>query len=82
MPGALVSGRQSKWRRGVSIPDRLGFRGMDTNASAAMRIDLAKQHGAGLERELETVSALAQCPGCGGVGTYTEERAPRRRSSS
>lgn len=80
VPGALASPRRpSKWQRGISLPDRNAFQGMTTNAAASMQLEMAARRGARLDSELETVSALSICPGCGGVGTYVEQRVPRRR---
>lgn len=80
VPGALASSRRaSRWQRGVSAPDHLGLQGMTTNAAAAMRIEMAKAKGSRLDAELATTSLLAECPGCGAVGTYAERRLPRRR---
>jgi hypothetical protein len=78
VPGALaVAPRVSRRLRGVSVRDQLGFRGVNTNAAASMQLDLAKQRGAGLDARMETVSAMRTCPGCGGVGSFTETPAPR-----
>jgi ribosomal protein S27AE len=70
--------RASKWQRGVSAPDRLGFRGMDTNAGTAMQLDMAKVRSAHLDHTLSVVSAMDECPSCGALGVFTEERVPRR----
>ncbi|HEV7720488.1 MAG TPA: hypothetical protein VGO60_04360 [Iamia sp.] len=78
VPGALAAPhRVSKWQRGISAPDHLGFRGMTTNATASMQLDLAKPRAARLDAQMEVISALATCPGCGGVGTYVEQPVPR-----
>jgi hypothetical protein len=80
VPRALASqARVSKWQRGVSAPDHLGFRGMTTNASASMQLDMAKAKSARFDARMTTVAVMNECPGCGAVGTYVETRAPRRR---
>jgi hypothetical protein len=70
--------RLSKWQRGVPVPDHMSWRGMTTNASAAMQLDLAKARGARVDADLINVAGMQECPGCGAVATYVEEPAPRR----
>ncbi len=55
----------------------MGFRGMDTNASTALRIEMAKARGADADRALAVRAAFDECPSCGAVGVYVDRKAPR-----